>query len=223
MRRVDLTLDAGGREADVHPMYDLLANGESVDRGTAVQWSYNGSELAMLHYLEGDREAFRAAARAVPQLVDLAISPAGDAAFYAFVNCDTTPAMRQLFAPLQDLAVIPVPPVTFHADGRLSLSLVGPAGALQAAIEAVPAPVSVTVDGIGDIVGATGGVATRLSTRQWEALETAFELGYYAIPREADHRAVAEAMGCAPSTAAEHLRKAEATVVRSAVDLASPP
>lgn len=217
MRRIKVTLDAGGREAEVHPMYDLLANGESVDYATAMQWSYTDSELAMLHYVEGDVAAFRRAARAVSKLVDLEIVPAGEGACYAFVNCETTPAMRQLYGPLQEMTAIPVPPIIYHPDGSLSFSLVGPAAELQAALEYVPEPIAVTVEEITDI-GSVGGLPdTDLSSRQREALELALDLGYYEIPREADHASVAAAMDCAPSTAAEHLRKAEATVVESVV------
>lgn len=217
MRRIKITLDAGGREAEVHPMYDVLANGEYVDYATAMQWSYTGSELAMFHYVEGDVDAFRAATQGVSQLVSLEIVSAGEGACYAYVNCETTPAMRQLYGPLQEMTAIPVPPVVYHPDGTLSFSLVGPAAELQAALEFVPEPIAVSVDEITDI-GSVGGLAdARLSPRQREALEVALEVGYYRIPREADHEAVAVAMDCAPSTAAEHLRKAEATVIESVV------
>ena len=39
------------------------------------------------------------------------------------------------------------------------------------------------------------------------------DLGYYDLPREATHADVAERLGCAPGTASEHLRKAEAKLV----------
>lgn len=58
--------------------------------------------------------------------------------------------------------------------------------------------------------------AATLTARQREAVEAALSLGYYDIPREASYEDVAEAMGCAPSTAAEHLRKAEGKLVGSA-------
>jgi predicted DNA binding protein len=58
-------------------------------------------------------------------------------------------------------------------------------------------------------------VETHLTERQREALTAAVTHGYYDIPREADHEDVAAAMDCAPSTASEHLRKAEAMVMTS--------
>ncbi len=48
-----------------------------------------------------------------------------------------------------------------------------------------------------------------LSPRQREALVTAFEAGYYEIPREATTEELGEALGVDRRTAEEHLRRAE--------------
>ncbi len=48
-----------------------------------------------------------------------------------------------------------------------------------------------------------------------EYIQAALSLGYYGVPRTASHEDVAEELDCAPSTAAEHLRKAEATVIET--------
>jgi predicted DNA binding protein len=48
-------------------------------------------------------------------------------------------------------------------------------------------------------------------------LTVAVELGYYGSPRAGTVEDVADELGCARSTAAEHLRKAEATVLSRAV------
>ncbi|NEU57192.1 helix-turn-helix domain-containing protein [Halorussus sp. MSC15.2] len=51
--------------------------------------------------------------------------------------------------------------------------------------------------------------------RQQEAVETAVAVGYYDVPRTATHEDVAAELACAPSTASEHLRKAESKVLQS--------
>ncbi|WP_129113987.1 helix-turn-helix domain-containing protein [Halegenticoccus tardaugens] len=53
------------------------------------------------------------------------------------------------------------------------------------------------------------------ATRQHEAVTVTIDVGYYGIPRKGDYETVAAQMGCAPSTAAEHLRKAESKLLRS--------
>lgn len=59
--------------------------------------------------------------------------------------------------------------------------------------------------------------ASALSERQSEAVTVALDLGYYETPREATVAEVAERLDCAPGTAAEHLRKAEAALVRRVI------
>ncbi|MEF8813524.1 MAG: helix-turn-helix domain-containing protein [Halovenus sp.] len=68
---------------------------------------------------------------------------------------------------------------------------------------------------IGGLEGVPGLDESRLSNRQREAVEVALELGYYETPRTANQEDVAEAMGCATSTAAEHLQKAESKILRA--------
>jgi PAS domain S-box-containing protein len=53
----------------------------------------------------------------------------------------------------------------------------------------------------------------RLSERQREALETAYEMGYFEWPRGHDGEAVAEAMGITQPTLSKHLRLAERKVL----------
>jgi predicted DNA binding protein len=52
---------------------------------------------------------------------------------------------------------------------------------------------------------------------QREALAAAAALGYYDQPRGATSEDVADELDCATATAAEHLRKAEATLVDAAL------
>lgn len=203
-------------------MYDVLANAPFVDYATAMHWSYTEETLAMLHYVEGDVEAFRAATRDVPLLEELTLLSAGEGACYAVVSCETTPPMRTIYGSLRGMTAMPVPPVVYHPDGTLTFNIVGPPAELQAVVETIPDPVSVTVEEVGGIESLPGMAETRLSPRQREALRAAIDLGYYAVPREASHEDVAAAIDCAPSTAAEHLRKAESTVLTSVVGRAGP-
>lgn len=204
-------------------MYDVLANGEFVEYATAMHWSYTEETLAMLHYVEGDVDAFRDATRDVSLLEDLTIMPAGEGACYAFVTCETTPPMRQLYGPIQGMTAMPVPPIVYHPDGTLTINIVGPPAELKSVLDGVPDPMNVTVEEVGGIETLPGMAETRLSPRQREALDAAIELGYYVIPREATHEDVAAAIDCAPSTAAEHLRKAESAVLRSVFATESTP
>lgn len=215
MKHVRVTLDAGGREAEIHPMYDVMANAPYVDRATAMHWNLAGDELGIMHYVEGDREPFVSAMEAIPEVLGYELTPAGPDAFYVYIRDATTEPVRNLFETITRTPIVVIPPVEYASDRTVSYSAFGPSDAIQTAIEEIPDPISVTIDEIGGLEAAPGVLESLLSDRQREAIDAAVDLGYYEIPREADHRAVAAAIDCAPSTAAEHLRKAEAKLIES--------
>ncbi|WP_224268185.1 helix-turn-helix domain-containing protein [Haloprofundus salinisoli] len=215
MKHVRLTLDAGGREAEVHPMYDLLVNAPFVERATAMHWNYTEDELGIMHYVEGDATAFRASIETIPEVVAFELTRVGSDEFYVYIRDATTEPLRQLFGVISNAPVVVIPPVEYEEDGTVSYSVYGPADEIQTAIDAVPEPITVEVTQIGGLNAVPGLLEALLSDRQREAVDTALDLGYYEIPRRANQEDVAAVLGCAPSTAAEHLQKAETKVMQA--------
>ncbi len=213
MKHVRVRITADGREAEIHPMYDVWANAPFVERATALQWNFTGDALGILHYAVGDADAFEAAVEDVPEVLDYEMVRDGEDAFYVYVRDDTTDALGDLFGPITEGGLVVIPPIRYHEDGTVTFALFGPDAEIQAALETVPAPVDVTIEEVGGLGATTAAVETHLSERQREALEAAVELGYYEIPRKVGHADVADVLDCAPSTAAEHLRKAESKVI----------
>lgn len=218
MKHVRLTLDAGGREGEIHPMYDLLVNAEYVERATAMHWNYSGEELGIMHYVEGNLDAFRDEVAAIPEVLDYELTVAETDAFYVYIRDATNPQLRQLFDLLDQSPVVAIPPVEYSSDGSVSYSVFGPSGAIQSSLEEIPEPISVSVTEIGSLAAVPSALKTSLSDRQREAIQTAVELGYYDIPRTATQEDIASVIGCAPPTAAEHLQKAESKLLRSVVN-----
>lgn len=71
----------------------------------------------------------------------------------------------------------------------------------------------------GDADGAVVPVDVgRLTDRQQEVLETAYDLGYFEYPREANAQAVAEALDISPSTLTEHLAAAQSKLLGELLD-----
>ena len=215
MKHVGVRITAHGREAEIHPMYDLWANAPFVERATALQWNFTGDALGILHYAAGDADAFEAAVEEIPEVLGYDVVRAGEGAFYAYVRDATTDALGDLFGPITRGGLVVVPPIRYHEDGTVTLSLFGPDEEIQAAVGSVPDPVDATVEEVGGLAATAATVEARLSERQREAVAAAVDLGYYEVPREASHGDVAAAIDCAPSTAAEHLRKAESKLVTS--------
>jgi predicted DNA binding protein len=65
------------------------------------------------------------------------------------------------------------------------------------------------------------GVLPDLSPRQRETFTTAYERGYYEIPRETTTTAIADAVGVERRTAEEHLRRAENKLVAALIEYVS--
>lgn len=57
-----------------------------------------------------------------------------------------------------------------------------------------------------------------LSVKQRQALETAAEVGYFEVPRDASLTTVADELGVSTQAASERLRRGAATLVRTALD-----
>lgn len=216
MKHVRLTLTAGGRETEIHPMYDLVTNAPYVHRATAIQWNFTGEEFGIMHHVEGDMAAFTEAVDSIQEVVGYDLAPAGDDAFYAYVRDETTSGTRTLFGLFTRKPVVVVPPVVYRSHGA-ACSVFGPAADIQRVIDDIPDPMTVEVQEVTGMAAMPGVVEPRLSDRQREAIDAALALGYYDIPRTGSHEDVADAMGCAPSTAAEHIRKAESKLVRTAI------
>ena len=199
-------------------MFDLLLSAPCVDRATNMHWNYTGEEFGVMHYVEGDIEAFERRIEAVETVTAYELTPAGEDAFYAYVRDATNESLRATFEVVFRDPVVVVPPVEFTESGRVTFSVFGPSGDVQAAVDGLDDSLGVTVTAVTGLEGTPGVVESPLSDRQRDVVETALELGYYEIPREASHEDVAAAVGCAPSTAAEHLRKAEAKLLRSMLE-----
>lgn len=215
MKHVRLRMTADGREGELHPMYGVMANAEFVEYAAALNWNVTGDELTILHFVEGDVAAFEAAIREIEFVREYELKPAGEGKFYAYLHDELTDAVLDLWAVADRRGVVTVPPIEWHPDGTVTVSVFGPGDEIQAAIDAVPAPVTVTVEEISGMQAMSGTVTSALTDRQREAVETAIEVGYYDVPRTGSQDDVADRLDCSPSTAAEHLRKAESTVLQS--------
>ena len=123
--------------------------------------------------------------------------------------------LREAFT---DASLTTIPPVVLEADGGFVFRVIGRSADLQRAVADARELHPVDVERVGTYDRADERIAASLTSRQTDAIEAALSVGYYTVPREGTHGDVAEALDCAPSTASEHLRKADATLVRTAFE-----
>lgn len=215
MKHVRLTLRAPPGTVD--PVYDMMTRADHVETVLGLHWNFSGDRLGALHYVEGDREAYVAELSTLGPVLEYDVARQSEAAFYVFNQCVIEGGSKALFETFTRGSLLVVPPIEYGPDGTATFSLFGTSKEIQAALEDVPDPVDVEVREVGGMAGTPGVEGAALSRRQREAVEAAVELGYYDVPRGASHEDVADRIGCAPSTAAEHLRKAESKLVRRLV------
>jgi predicted DNA binding protein len=132
-----------------------------------------------------------------------------------YAHARSTETELAMQATLSAGSLVTMPPIAVHPDGSVVFRVVGEQDDLGRAVEAVSADLPATVERLGDYDGPPERVGAALTERQAELVRTGLELGYYDVPRTATHEDVADAADCAPSTASEHLRKAETAVLRA--------
>ncbi|WP_227375429.1 helix-turn-helix domain-containing protein [Haladaptatus halobius] len=216
MKYLRLTLDPG--ETSVHPVYDVLTDAEYVERARGLHGNVAADIATLLFHVRGDAERFTARLDDIPEVLDYDVTLLADDEFYCYVYNETTAVDGALFAAFTRESVVQVSPIEYHDDGRATFDIVGSSDDLHAAMTDAPPGVELRVEQVGERATGSEDVEASLSDRQRTAAKVAVELGYYDVPRRASHADVADALGCAPSTAAEHLRKAESRVFRGLFD-----
>ncbi len=214
--RLSLAMDPPVR----HPMHQFVVETDGYDASYMLRGNSVGEELqTLLFHVDGfPPDPYRAALEATDLVVDYAISTCPDETFYLYVQDRPSETDTALVEALTRAQLVLVSPVAYLADGTVELTLVGPGQAVQRAVDAVPDPIDVDVLEVGTYDSRRLDTGSTLTDRQFAAVAAAVETGYYENPRDGTVADVAERIDCAPGTAAEHLRKAEARVMAGLVD-----
>ncbi|WP_435358898.1 helix-turn-helix domain-containing protein [Haloarchaeobius sp. DFWS5] len=204
----------------LHPMQTFIREEDAVEYEELRAWNVvpgRGVEYE-LFYVVADLAAYRTAIDTVDSIRWYDITEVDDDSFYVYVcqeTRDADAAWREAFTALN---LIVVPPVRYDAEAAMRMTVVGAASDLQAMLDGLPETIEVEVKEIGEFDSRFQRLAGAMTDRQREAVEVAVDLGYYDVPRAASLEAVAHELDCAPSTASNHLRKAESRVLRRVVD-----
>lgn len=203
--------------ADSPPLFGLLAHSAHVREARVLEQTTtpDGVETYLMT-VDGDVDAFVDTAADTDGIVSVESFDFEEEAPYVLL-AHRSPPSTDVGSDRRDAAqhgVILQTPIVYR-DGAMYLRAIGDPTQLQRTIDRGPPGMQVDVEDLGAFRGALDWPAANLTDRQREALEAAAELGYYEQPRRATHEDVADAIGCAPQTASDHLQKAEATVIQS--------
>lgn len=202
-----------------HPMQQFLREGDVVEFEELLSFNpMRGHDVEYaLFYVAGAIEPYREAIDDVDSIRRYTLTSVDDGAFYSYVCQETRKedvAFREAF---EELELVVLYPVVYDGDGTVRMTLVGEAANFRPLLDGLPDDIDAEVRALGEYDRREGAVAGALTDRQYEAVSTAVELGYYETPARADLEAVGDVLACAPSTASNLLSKAEAAVMARVV------
>lgn len=134
-------------------------------------------------------------------------------ASYLYLIALTSPGLS---ASLDDVAdeIVPAGSAVV-GDYGITMSLVGSHDAIREMLtEYEESGMTLELERVGDFSGAPDPLDA-LTERQREILDTAYEMGYYQVPRGVSTKDVAAIVDLDPSTVAEHLQRAERNLLDS--------
>lgn len=212
MRAVQLQLrPEGGAFPGVDEALQAL---EGVRRETLIDldWQSDGSYVLLYRLAGDDVDALGDLLGTHDDVRSYDLVRDGGDGIYAFVHVTPRETLSKLLGIAEDNALLLDPPFRYTTDG-VRVTVAGREDSLQSAFAAVGEYVDVEVRSTGEYVPDRPASLDRLTDRQYEALVTAHDLGYYETPRSVSFEDVAAELDCAPSTANELLRRAESELV----------
>ena len=193
-------------EVASHPDLDR----EAIDHVTGLS---DGTGVVLCR-LRGEAATVRAVLADSSGVLDHHVTAADDT-LSVYVHFEPTETAEALLALRRAHEIVVRTPIRWLADGRLEVTAVGDDATLQSAVGGLPSAVGVELVELREYEPHVDRPGTRLTDRQLEVLDAALAVGYYEEPRRGTQADVADAVGLAPATVGEHLRRIEGTVLRS--------
>jgi len=199
-----------------NPMHTFLMGHDEMHTAELLNWNTSAEDLDIILFrIVGAMAPYTAALDDSAFVVDYETARIDDDSFYVYIEHDTRDVDDQFREPFLERRVLAIPPIEYTADGETKVAIVGRSGDVQAAVDAIPAEIDVQIDQVGEYDQGLQPSQSLLTDRQHEAVRAAHEHGYYEVPREGTVEDVAATLDCAPSTASNHLRKAEARLIEA--------
>ncbi|MFB6222604.1 MAG: helix-turn-helix domain-containing protein, partial [Haloarcula sp.] len=142
-------------------------------------------------------------------------------AFYAYVCEREKEIFKRFRSAFERPSVVVVPPFAYRPNGIVEFDVIGEPPDLERILDRLPEEISAQVSEVGEYDMRPGAPAANLTSRQREAVQAALDVGYYEVPRTGSVADVADILGCATSTASNHLQKAEGRLIRQFIGAGS--
>jgi hypothetical protein len=217
MRYLTVVVKPGGDGA-FHPLGRQLTDESAIERRAIHHVELLADDtVLLLAEASGSQERYRQIMEASADVLGYLI--AGEDRWMAVSQFEPTDEVRRALTLQRESLLVVDTPIRFTDDDNLRVTYIGADETFQTLSEYVEEMDSMTVEVLemGEYEADDSTFSRLLTSRQEEVLEAAVELGYYSEPRRASLEDVGEAVGIAPGTAGEHLRKVEQRVFREIV------
>lgn len=143
------------------------------------------------------------------------VAEAQDGQCYIYQHCRPTEQAREILQLFNDYRLMIIFPITYDEETGITLEIIGRESDVQHGFDALPEEIrrQALIERVDEYSPMTPDVVSVLTDRQREVLDAAAAVGYYDVPRRGTAADVAAVVGCAASTASEHLRKIEARIL----------
>ncbi|ELY51835.1 helix-turn-helix domain-containing protein [Natronorubrum bangense] len=200
--------------AALPPLHEGICDSSALEREVIVGGQAVDGVETITSFVYGDPEAYEPLLDDLEAVLEYEITPADDG-FFLYLRRDLGPDGLSLLSALAQDTVVVVPPIEIRSDRTIRLTLVGHSTALTAVMAEIPDGMALDVRWVSQAITTTD---TAVSDRQLAALQAAWDVGFYEVPREGGIEAVADELECAVSTASALIRRGEANAVERVLE-----
>ncbi|QLG48980.1 helix-turn-helix domain-containing protein [Natrinema halophilum] len=196
------------------PIHDGICSSPDIDREVIVGGQAVDGVETITSFVYGDPEAYEPLLLEHEPVLEYDMTRSEDGFFLYLRRELGSDGLSLLNALSQDTVVI-VPPIEIRSDRTIRMTVVDHPTDLNGVVDDLSADVTFDIRWVSDEVTVT---ETAVSDRQLAALQAAWDVGFYEVPRQAGIEAVADELECAVSTASELVRRGEANAVERVLD-----
>ena len=200
-------------EGDIDPVASAIEAHPSLTRESILHISrLNDGTAVLLTQIRGEKGALDSVLASSEEVLSYDVYPQQDG-LQAYVHTEPTAAAASLLELEQEHEFVLDMPIEYGPDGGLKVAVIGREETVRRAIEDIPEGIRVELEQLSDYDPELRELSSLLTDRQQELLDTATDLGYYEVPRQATHRDIADELELSTTTVGEHLRKIEARML----------
>ena len=200
-------------EGDIDPVASAIDAHPSLTRESILHISrLNDGTAVLLTQIRGEEGALDSVLASSEEVLSYDVYPQQDG-LQAYVHTEPTAAAASLLELEQEHEFVLDMPIEYGPDGGLKVAVIGREETVRRAIEDIPEGIRVELEQLSDYDPELRELSSLLTDRQQELLDTATDLGYYEVPRQATHQDIADELDLSTTTVGEHLRKIEARML----------